>query len=266
MPLSAMADYTAAHWDDVRSIFSRAITAAGMRPQMVSDSLEADIIHTRIVGNLYSNPVVVCDVSGLNPNVMFELGMRLTFNKPTIIVTDNVGALPFDTRVVEHLIYSRELHFHKVEKFIENLSSRIVSIHELAESGKYRSFIDTLGPFETVRPEAVTVSSEKFLMERLEQLLTSVRRLERKVEFSPSAARVGPRIISDRSPIDSIGIPLGDFDPEETARKLSLIPGVYKVHQQGDVPNMVTIDFDGRQRNEVFRSTLAVMGMNTSEG
>ena len=73
MPISALDGCNEGHWGEVRSIIEEAISAAGFEGCLVSDSDEIGIIQKRIIENLYDNPVVVCDVSGKNPNVMFEL-------------------------------------------------------------------------------------------------------------------------------------------------------------------------------------------------
>lgn len=77
----------------MKRVISEAITDAGLHPSLVSDASDVGIIQKRIIENLYFNPIVVCDVSGKNPNVMFELGLRLAFDKPTIIVKDNRTSL-----------------------------------------------------------------------------------------------------------------------------------------------------------------------------
>lgn len=76
MPISAVDGCNESHWSDVLDILSEAIEEAGFDPNLVSNADDVGIIHKRIIQNLYDNPVVVCDVSGKNPNVMFELGMR----------------------------------------------------------------------------------------------------------------------------------------------------------------------------------------------
>jgi hypothetical protein len=81
---------------------------------MVSDSDDSGVIHKRIIENLYNNPIVVCDVSGKNPNVMFELGIRLAFDKSTIIVKDHATDYSFDTSPIEHVGYPRDLRFSTV--------------------------------------------------------------------------------------------------------------------------------------------------------
>ena len=198
MPISQMGEYDSAHWVSVRDILHRAIDAADMLPQPVWEGLDSDIIHGRIVLNLYSNPVVVCDVSGLNPNVMFELGMRLTFQKPTIIVTDDASSLPFDTRSIEHLIYPRGLGFHAIEQFIEKLTERISAVRQRAMDGTYTSFIDTFGPFEIAEPTTKEVPIDRFVLDRLDQLSATVQRVERTLRSSsPPLAAVNALMGTD---------------------------------------------------------------------
>src|SRR5687768_9945405 len=84
MPISGSETYPPGHWIEVREILTQALTSAGFEVALVSDADESGVIHRRIIENLYTVPLVVCDISSRNPNVMFELGMRLAFDKATI--------------------------------------------------------------------------------------------------------------------------------------------------------------------------------------
>jgi len=97
MPISAIDGCNEQHWQDVKEIISSAVENAGFQANLVSYADDVGIIQKRIIQNLYQNPVVVCDVSGKNPNVMFELGLRLAFDKPTIIIKDDITTYSFDT-------------------------------------------------------------------------------------------------------------------------------------------------------------------------
>ena len=125
MPISALDGYPEQHWIDVREILFDAIRDAGLDPSMVSEAEDVGIIQKRIIHNLYSNPIVVCDVSGKNPNVMFELGLRLAFDKPTIIVKDDKTSYSFDTSPIEHLTYPRDLRFNHITKFKKDLTGKL---------------------------------------------------------------------------------------------------------------------------------------------
>lgn len=52
-----------------------------------------------IVQPIYEADVVIADLTGLNPNVMYELGLAHSFNKKTITITqDELSTLPFDLK------------------------------------------------------------------------------------------------------------------------------------------------------------------------
>lgn len=183
MPIAAMPPkYDASHWIDVRRVIDAAIIKADMTPQIVSDSFEGDVIQRRIISNLYDNPVVVCDVSGLNPNVMFELGMRVTFKQPVVIITDNYDDLPFDTKIIEHLGYPRDLHIHQTNEFIEKLAERISRLHEKKKENKFKSFIEEFGTFEVLEPTTNFVGPEQIILDRLDGI-------ERRLARMPAQSR-----------------------------------------------------------------------------
>ncbi len=54
-----------------------------------------------IISPIYAADVILADLTGLNPNVMYELGLAHSFNKKTIIITrDDLGKLPFDLKTI----------------------------------------------------------------------------------------------------------------------------------------------------------------------
>jgi hypothetical protein len=125
MPIAAMPNYEKSHWDRVRIILDEAIADAGYTPRLVSESEDIGVIHASIVQNLYDDAIVVCDVSAKNPNVMFELGMRLAFDKPTIVVKDDQTAYSFDTSPIEHISYRADLRFDDVRDFGKKVAAAI---------------------------------------------------------------------------------------------------------------------------------------------
>tara|TARA_R110001599_G_scaffold1644_2_gene8163 strand:+ start:872 stop:1807 length:936 start_codon:yes stop_codon:yes gene_type:complete len=195
MPISPMGDHSAEHWSEVRQILGQSITKANMRPQIVSDSFETDIIQSRIIQNLYENPVVICDVSCLNPNVMFELGIRITFKKPVIIVADRNTKLPFDTSVIEHQFYPADLHYHQIENFIDDLASKIEKMAKKSKDGTFQSFIEQFGQFQVLEPKTVTVETDRYVLEQLAEIRRELRAQRTTV--------VRPRTIHGRDNMES---------------------------------------------------------------
>ncbi len=185
MPISILDGCPEAHWQDVKEILFESIEAAGFEPHLVSDADEVGIIQKRIIENLYRNPIVVCDVSGKNPNVMFELGVRLAFDKPTIIVKDEKTSYSFDTAPIEHLEYPRDLRFHKIVEFKEELAGKIVATHEHAtKDTEYTTFLKHFGTFSVPKIDTKEVSQETFIIDQLLQLQKSVSDLSARVAQS----------------------------------------------------------------------------------
>ncbi len=179
MPISSIDGCNESHWAEVLEIISEAIEDAEFEPNLVSNADEVGIIHKRIIQNLYENPIVVCDVSGKNPNVMFELGMRLAFDKPTIIVKDDSTSYSFDTSAIEHLEYPRDLRFSKVIEFKERLSQKIRATYSKSTSDPgYTTFLKHFGEFTVAKIEKKEIPGQEYILEELKAMRSSMRRLE----------------------------------------------------------------------------------------
>ncbi|MDH8062562.1 hypothetical protein P1A13_02550 [Lactococcus lactis subsp. lactis] len=68
-------------------------------------SFSVERIDLSIIDQLKNSDLVIADVSGNNPNVMFELGYRIALEKPYIIIAQNINELPFDISSIRTLIY-----------------------------------------------------------------------------------------------------------------------------------------------------------------
>lgn len=143
MPISDTDGYPNEHWQDVAEILYKSIEDAGFRGKIVSDSKISNIIHNEIVQNIYENPIVICDVSSKNPNVMFELGLRLAFDKPTIVIKDDETDYNFDTSPIRHLEYPKDLRYSKIQDFQKELTGALVATYESFKEGKYKTFLQS---------------------------------------------------------------------------------------------------------------------------
>ncbi|MHC5169667.1 hypothetical protein ACVIAJ_04735 [Acinetobacter johnsonii] len=179
MPIATMSsDYTADHWSDVRYILHKAIEKAGFIPRIVSDSEESTVIHGSIINNIYNDAIVVCDVSNKNANVMFELGMRLAFNKPVVIVKDDKTDYSFDTGNIQHEPYRKDLRHSTVEKFIDDLSRKIIKTFQASQKEDYQSFLSYFGKFEVAKVENKSIAES----EAIEKVLNKMTVLETQIK------------------------------------------------------------------------------------
>lgn len=176
MPISGNDGYTAEHWNDVRAIIEEVVREAGFLPNLVSDADEIGIIHNRIVGNIYSNPIVISDVSSKNPNVMFELGLRLAFDKATIIIKDDETNYNFDTGVIEHLTYPRDLRYSVINKFKSKLKEKLMSTYYASKKPEYSTFLKNFVQYKP-KLETEEVSTEKYMLKQLEDISKQISQL-----------------------------------------------------------------------------------------
>jgi hypothetical protein len=197
MPITGAGDYTDEHCRRVQRIILKAIQLSGMSHRLVWENPEVDVIHSRILQNIYESDVVVCDVSGLNPNVMLELGLRLSTKKPTVVITDGIFKPPFDISVYQYHYYPNDLEYNSVDNFITELSRKIELVYKSYSEGKYKSFVENF-TFEVVEPREVTVPAEEAMRERLDALSQQLRRLESRLINSPSSHWSEP---TRRSPV-----------------------------------------------------------------
>jgi hypothetical protein len=222
MPISELDGCSETHWSEVQEILSDAIEDAGFEAKVVSNADEVGLIHKRIIQNLYDNPVVVCDVSGKNPNVMFELGLRLAFDKPTIIVKDDRTSYSSDTGGIEHIEYPRDLRFGQIVDFKKNLSHKIKSTHEIAKSDiDYTTFLKHFGEFKVAKLDKKEIPAQEFILDELKQIRESLASIQ--------SERIQPIRIATGAGIEVCMARTSEEIFDATLEKASQHPGVENV-------------------------------------
>ncbi|WP_425617601.1 hypothetical protein NA78x_001282 [Anatilimnocola sp. NA78] len=73
-------------------------------------------ITTQILRELVSADVVIADVTGTNPNVMYEVGIRQAIVKPLVLMAESSQKLPFDLSDLRTVFYKLDLeHFERAQ-------------------------------------------------------------------------------------------------------------------------------------------------------
>lgn len=112
------------------NIFKPAITAAGFEVR-TAQRRGSDVIQATIVNDLLEADLVLADLTEHNPNVLFELGMRMHADKPIALVRAKGTGPIFDVdnmlRVEE---YDPSLWMSSVEKDVPRLTEHILGAWE----------------------------------------------------------------------------------------------------------------------------------------
>ncbi|MGK5008122.1 hypothetical protein [Janthinobacterium sp. MDB2-8] len=195
MPIAAIDNCPASHWEAVRLIIKEALEDTEYEVSLVSDSNEIGIIQKRIVQNTFSNDMVICDVSAKNPNVMFELGMRLAFDKPVLIIKDDFTNYSFDTGVIEHINYPRDLNYHAIQQFKTLLRTKLIATHKATTEPGYSSFLASFSTVTASKLPEKEVGSMDYILEAMSEMRDEIRSLTQ-----PRIARL-PKTVSIRMPL-----------------------------------------------------------------
>lgn len=188
MPISATDSHDEKHWASVQTLLHRGIKSAGMAPSNVWEGVN-DRISKRIVSNIFRQEIVVADISDLNPNVMLELGLRLASKKPTVVVFNKGGRIPFDIADIEALPYPADLNILEMEAFFEEFSTLLKSRLEAYRADTYQPYLSDV-VVEVLEPQIKEVSIGAMVLERIDELGNRLSRMERAAS-SRSSSSVG---------------------------------------------------------------------------
>ena len=244
MPISATDGYPFEHWPEVLAILKAVATDSGFDPNPVNDAIDVGIIQRRIIQNLYFNEIVICDVSSKNPNVMFELGMRLAFDKPTIIIKDDQTDYSFDTAPIEHLTYPKDLNYSKILKFQSDLNGKLLGTWKrFKDDPKASTFLKAFGEFHVANLETKEVPANQLVLEEIRELraeFAAMRRFQQSLPtpnlpFSLSDAKMfGQQELKDAA------IPAGVRESIRKAREAGLLGGLGQMTPPHPFPVMKT--------------------------
>ena len=101
----------APEFDDVYATIRASVEGASrenpLRCFRLNESRPAGRITDRLLQEIRSGSLCIADLTGGKPNVMWEVGYAMALGKPTIIIFQDKGEMPFDIRDMETLQYDR---------------------------------------------------------------------------------------------------------------------------------------------------------------
>nr|WP_312578235.1 hypothetical protein [Sedimentibacter sp.] len=136
-----------------------------------------------IIQPIYESDIIIADLTGLNPNVLYELGLAHSFNKKTIIITkDNLSTLPFDLKQYRAKDY--ETHFLKFDELLKYLEKNLngAVTGDVIYSNPVKDFlasnkIDTYNWFTEDKIQIDIEDDEKGFLDFLAEIETDTSRL-----------------------------------------------------------------------------------------
>lgn len=139
--------------EEFRSVFENLIKQpleeAGFSVKRADSDLNQQSILKEFVLGIARADLVVADVTGLNSNVMYEVGLAHALGARVVLLTQNISELPFDLRTYKANSYST--HFDDAPKIRETLKS--IGTALLANDAEFGNPVQDYAP-EFLREDA----------------------------------------------------------------------------------------------------------------
>lgn len=162
--------------EDRREIYDHAIRpaaeAADFECHRADDAFEIGAIIAKIIRNIFSSDVIVADISKLNPNVLYEVGVAHTVADKTIIICEKGQDLPFNLNAYRVLFYDKT--------FEGGITLKKQLTEVLRESIEWKP--GPTNPVQDFRPViyAVPLQEQAKLKAEIETLRREVQKLEKE--------------------------------------------------------------------------------------
>ncbi|WP_339541258.1 hypothetical protein [Pseudomonas sp. RA_5y_Pfl1_P24] len=180
MPIADMDGYEPGHFTRVyEHLIKPACSKAGYVAHRADLVAASNYIIIDILRKIVESDLVICDLSGRNPNVLYELGVRQAFNLPTVLIKDQITPRIFDIQGLRCADYRHSLRIDEVHKEQENIRNAIVETTE--KPNDFNSMIQLLGVSPAALPARVELSNEtSVILQSLKNISSRLTEMEAK--------------------------------------------------------------------------------------
>jgi hypothetical protein len=150
-----------------RVIIQRAIMNVGMQPIRADETEGSRVVHADMFKDLRDRPVVLVDLSLLNPNVLYELGIRHVMSPTGTVLMANeetVKKLPFDIALSRTIAYRYDgsyLDWDEVERVIPQLQAAIEEARRGTPDSPVYAFLEQVLSASALRKDDTPVEDGK---------------------------------------------------------------------------------------------------------
>ncbi len=212
MPIADMPGYDEGHFNRVYThLIKPACENAGFTPCRADDIVNTNNIVINILKQILESEMTICDLSGRNPNVLYELGIRQAFNKPVSLIKDNKTERIFDISSFRDYEYHHSLRTDLAKSDIIKISENIRETYEKRDDD-INSIIQLLSMHPAEHPQNVKISNEtNFILNEIETLSRKIDKLDKSTKDISNSELIGSKYI-----LKMILKHYGGIDDEET--------------------------------------------------
>jgi hypothetical protein len=106
MPFSDPDGTNSEHWDRLYTALSRRIHTILSDHECEQFKIGAGVILPNLLAKIVGSDLIICELTYLKPNVLFELGASIVLGKPTILLARSASTMPSDISNYAFITYS----------------------------------------------------------------------------------------------------------------------------------------------------------------
>ena len=149
----------------LQAVIKPVIDSIGLEAFVAHEIAEAGSITHQVISHLLNDDVVIANLSGLNPNVMYELAVRHAVRRPVVIIAERGTILPFD------IADERTVFFVNDMAGVEELKTRLAAaVNAVLRADEVTNPIYRVISAMIVHQSPSTSETERFILDRLESI------------------------------------------------------------------------------------------------
>jgi hypothetical protein len=158
----------------VQAVLKPLLARCGFIATVAHELDEPGSITHQVIRHLLEDDLVIANLTGLNPNVMYELAVRHAARKPVIIVAEAGTILPFDIADERTIFFVNDLAgVEEVKPLLER------AVQAALEEGHPYNPIYRVVAAKVIKEVDVSKSDQRFVVETLERISDRLAALSR---------------------------------------------------------------------------------------
>lgn len=169
----------------IKTVVKPALIEIGFEICVAHEIAEPGSITHQIIHHLLEDTIVIANLTGLNPNVMYELAVRHAAKLPVVIIAEAGTILPFD------IADERTVFFVNDMAGVEELKPRLVdAVKDALKNRDVTNPIYRVVATKVIREMQTTSDADKFILNRLDAIQERIVSLSRhQVNASEAVGR-----------------------------------------------------------------------------
>jgi hypothetical protein len=163
----------------LNAVIKPVLTELGFDTYVAHEIDSPGSITTQVIKHLLEDELVIANLTGLNPNVMYELAVRHAKKLPVVTIAERGTDLPFD------IVTERTLFYYNDMAGGEDLKPRLRKAIESASDSDSDNPIYRAAQ-SVIMQEVVKDDAQSYILKRLDELISTVAKITPdKKKFAP---------------------------------------------------------------------------------